>query len=364
MLSSRSAAAPARPCRRVAVRVSGSSSSTTAAPPKRVVVSAAGSHSVRGTVRKVNEDRVEIRQTAPDAARERGNVPSCFAGVYDGHGGSAVAEWLAAKLHGVTLENWSAGARAKAAIEDAYLAADRLILSAATGFLGLGERGIGGSKCGATAANVLLFADPAPDAQGATALLTANAGDARILLITRTPNGGTEAIPLYEEHVPDLESERKRIERNNPNPKMPLVRFVEGTWRVGGLLALSRAFGDGFLKPSLRFEGVNAGGDNYSTGFGLSPEPFTTLRRLTPDDAFVVLASDGLFAEEARGGGGGLTDAMVAELCAAAGERTPCDVIAKTLADAAVAIGSTDDVSVVVLRLGTADVEEDAPSAE
>lgn len=334
---------------------------------KRVVVVASGAYTVRGTSRRVNEDRWEIRTTDPDAARERGNTPAVFAGVYDGHGGSAVAEWLASgKLHGVVLEQWTGGARAKAAVEDAYLAADRILLSATTGFLGLGERGIGGAKCGATAANALLFADPSPDAKGATALLTANAGDARVLLITRPGGGGgeAEAVPLYEEHVPDLEAERKRIERNNPNPKMPLVRYVGGTWRVGGLLALSRAFGDGYLKPSLRFEGVNAGGDNYSTGFGLSPEPYTSLRRLTADDAFVVLASDGLFAEEARGGGGGLTDAMVAELCGSAGERTSCEAIAKALAEAAAAVGSTDDITVAVLRLGTADVEEDAPSAE
>ena len=44
------------------------------------------------------------------------------------------------------------------------------------------------------------------------------------------------------------ESERTRIERNNPNPKLPMVRYVGGTWRVGGLLALSRAFGDAYLK--------------------------------------------------------------------------------------------------------------------
>lgn len=50
------------------------------------------------------------------------------------------------------------------------------------------------------------------------------------------------------------ESERLRIESQNPNPKMPMVRYVGGTWRVGGLLALSRAFGDSYLK--VRVEGV------------------------------------------------------------------------------------------------------------
>ena len=55
------------------------------------------------------------------------------------------------------------------------------------------------------------------------------------------------------------QEERDRIEAMNPNPKLPLVRYQGGTWRVGGLLALSRAFGDAYLKGSLQFEGVAAG---------------------------------------------------------------------------------------------------------
>jgi hypothetical protein len=171
---------------------------------------------------------------------------------------------------------------------------------------------VGGSKCGATAANVVVYTAP----NGTTRVLAANCGDARTLLIR-----GGEAIDLSEEHVPDKyaltgprggglwggeaarrscriraatdaphgraptsplppaapplwderapfaritecrhhhhiphspsgprESERKRIEAQNPNPKNPMVRYVGGTWRVGGLLALSRAFGDAYLK--------------------------------------------------------------------------------------------------------------------
>ncbi len=59
-------------------------------------------------------------------------------------------------------------------------------------------------------------------------------------------NGFPPLLP--QDHVPDREQERFRIESMNPNPKMPLVRYQGGTWRVGGLLALSRAFGDAYLK--------------------------------------------------------------------------------------------------------------------
>ncbi len=56
---------------------------------------------------------------------------------------------------------------------------------------------------------------------GTSKLLTANSGDARILLVR-----GNQAIQLTEDHVPDNEDERNRIERFNPNPKLPLVSWA------------------------------------------------------------------------------------------------------------------------------------------
>jgi protein phosphatase 1K len=108
-----------------------------------------------------------------------------------------------------------------------------------------------------------------------------------------------------------------------------------------------------FVKQgSLQFEGITAGGDGYSSGFGLVATPYTTLTTLTPQDSYLVLASDGLFAEESRGGGGGLDNDGVAELCKAAGANADCSKLAQTLAKTAVKVGSTDDVTVVVMRLG------------
>ena len=49
----------------------------------------------------------------------------------------------------------------------------------AGGMWGMGERGVGGSKCGATAAVACLY----QRADGSTTLLAANVGDSRVLLI-------------------------------------------------------------------------------------------------------------------------------------------------------------------------------------
>lgn len=107
-----------------------------------------------------------------------------------------------------------------------------------------------------------------------------------------------------------------------------------------------------YSQGSLQFEGIAAGGDGYSSGFGLIAEPHTTVTTLTKDDSYLVLASDGLFAEESRGGGGGLDNEGVAELCNAAGPGTSCEALAKMLATTAVKVGSTDDVTVLVMKLG------------
>ncbi|MCD7471278.1 hypothetical protein HAX54_011612 [Datura stramonium] len=53
----------------------------------------------------------------------------------------------------------------------------------------------------------------------------------------------TISIPLSIDHKPDRSDERERIEQAGG--------FIiwAGTWRVGGVLAVSRAFGDKMLKP-------------------------------------------------------------------------------------------------------------------
>jgi protein phosphatase 1L len=117
---------------------------------------------------------------------------------------------------------------------------------------------------------------------GTVKLLTANAGDSRVVI-----SRGGEAVQLTTDHVPDDEEERERIEAQNPNPKLPLVRYVGKTWRVGGVLALSRAFGDAYMKSSLQFEGVVAGSDGYSSGFGVTAKPSVRVEVLGPEDTWV-----------------------------------------------------------------------------
>ncbi|GAB4821446.1 hypothetical protein N2152v2_008492 [Parachlorella kessleri] len=304
-----------------------------------VAIKATGTATLQGTSRKQNEDRLSVQV----ADSTQPGQPEAYAAVFDGHGGNAVANWLEKNFIKVIENYWTDGKNPEAGIREAFVQADKRLLQPQGGFLGMGERGVGGSKCGASAAIMIIYRD----ASGKPILLTANAGDARVLLAR---NG--RAVQLTEDHVPDNEDERKRIERENPNPRMPLVRFVGGTWRVGGILALSRAFGDAYMKGSLQFEGVQAGSDGYSTGFGVIATPYTALTELTDQDGWVIVSSDGLNPNLERGSGGGLSNDEVVSTCermSAAGAS--CDKIAQALAQAAVKAGSNDDVTVVVLKL-------------
>jgi len=68
------------------------------------------------------------------------------------------------------------------------------------------------------------------------------------------------------------------------------------------------------------------------------------------DDQWLILASDGLFANEERGGGGGLENQEVVDVCNQ-NSGLPTEKLAQKLVLMAQEAGSTDDITVVVLRL-------------
>ena len=71
-----------------------------------------------------------------------------------------------------------------------------------------------------------------------SALTVAHVGDSRGVLC----RAGGETVAVTQDHKPELEAERRRIEG--------LGGFVShiGCWRAMGILAMSRAIGDLFLK--------------------------------------------------------------------------------------------------------------------
>lgn len=67
-------------------------------------------------------------------------------------------------------------------------------------------------------------------------------------------------------------------------------------------------------------------------------------------DVWLLLASDGLFANEERGGGGGLSNEEIARVVSKQ-SRSPVDETVAYLIEQAQRAGSTDDITVVLLQL-------------
>jgi len=125
------------------------------------------------------------------------------------------------------------------------------------------------------------------------------------------------ARPLSDDHKPNRLDEKLRIEAAGGH-----VIFA-GCWRVQGDLAVSRAFGDCHLKR-----------------FGVSAEPEISLIEIGPLDAFLVLASDGLW------------DVVAEAQCAKTVLRAQDTVsAAAALCDLASDRGSMDNITALVVDL-------------
>ena len=101
----------------------------------------------------------------------------------------------------------------------------------------------------------------------------ANLGDSRAVLCQTVKR----AVPLSEDHKPDLPEEKKRID---------LAGHYVSEERVDGQLALSRAMGDHNFKdqPMVKAEEQ-----------AVSPLPDITIRQRNSADQFILVACDGIW---------------------------------------------------------------------
>ncbi|XP_020112180.1 probable protein phosphatase 2C 11 [Ananas comosus] len=143
-----------------------------------------------------------------------------FFGVFDGHGGARTAEYLKSHLFKNLSDHPDFIKDTKSAIVESFKQTDDNYLSEEKGHQ---------KDAGSTASTVVLLGNR---------LFVANVGDSRVVACQ-----SGSAKPLSIDHKPDRSDERQRIEKAGG--------FIiwAGTWRVGGVLAVSRAFGDKLLKP-------------------------------------------------------------------------------------------------------------------
>ncbi|XP_051912485.1 uncharacterized protein LOC127594762 [Hippocampus zosterae] len=151
-----------------------------------------GASTNRGSERSYNEDRVSvILNIIKPESRKDETWPHCsFFGVYDGHGGTACADFLRDNLHQFVV-------RQKAFPFDPREAIRRGFLEAETAFLQLCEKN---SEVSGSCAIVLMVI-------GQDCYI-ANVGDSRALL---SCYGGESIVNLSRDHKPTDSKEQKRI---------------------------------------------------------------------------------------------------------------------------------------------------------
>lgn len=246
-----------------------------------------------------------------------------FFGVFDGHGGSQCSAFVAKRLTEELTNN-------PMPEDDSTMKA--LMLRLDREYLDLKQ------PSGSTGTFVLV--QPSTE-ERQYQLRVGNIGDSRVLLGRAdgsiVDGGGTDG-GLTTDHKPDLDSERARIERCGGT-----VQMVTGVARVNGDLAVSRSFGDAPHKET---------GGPAQEDHPVSADPeFNTLTCDAAD--FLLLVCDGISE-------GNFPNREVVQLVAdrlrLAGTSPDLGEISAAVCRKALEMGSTDNLSCMVVLLGGGEV--------
>ena len=211
-----------------------------------------------------------------------------FAAVYDGHGGDRVAERAADLLHHAVGRALQAGLDPSDAFRRGFAELEALTDD---------------EDCGSTVAALLLTG---------LAVTTAHVGDSRVVKV-----GSASVEGLTRDHRIDAPDERARVLRMGAQLDPPYVM------RGDHGLMMTRSLGDRWFRP-----------------VGVIGEPEVARHGMSADDVALIAATDGVWDVL------GLDDAARVVRATATAQAA-----AQALVDAALAAGTRDNVTAVVVRL-------------
>ncbi|KAK5582964.1 hypothetical protein RB653_004554 [Dictyostelium firmibasis] len=242
----------------------------------------------------------------------RNNPNSELYCIFDGHGGRAASDFAADNIYKIFAEFLDANNTPEESFTKAYRSINTQI--SPWPFIGT------------TAASVYICENK---------VFIANVGDSRVVLgkIIGSDSGGGGGGGSAESGSEEQQQQPKKIiaERltfdHRPVEESERLRITEagGTvlnGRVNGMLAVSRALGDSFLTPYV------------------IPDPHLSSFTLSKDDKFLILACDGVWDL--------ISDEEAVETVAGISDPSKA---AETLRDLAYNSGSTDNISVCVVKL-------------
>eukprot|EP00501_MAST-03F_sp_TOSAG23-6_P001801 GSMAST32.ASY1.ANO1.1879.1 assembled CDS len=190
------------------------------------------------------EDRYLVSVTPDwvgvDGSNTDTNDSISYFGVFDGHGGCKAADYCMQNIVKCISNAGSTIPCITKALNNGFSECDRRFLEVASANF---------YDDGSTACVVMARENK---------LYVANVGDSRAVLLR-----GDEAIALSKDHKPNVPSELSRIQKAGG------IVIHQGVWRVEGVLAVSRAFGDRRLKrfviaePDIQVHTYDKSRDNW-----------------------------------------------------------------------------------------------------
>lgn len=230
---------------------------------------------------------VQANSLLEDASQIESGTHGTFVGVYDGHGGPETARYVAENLftwikrfieedEGMSVDVLH---KAFSATEDGFLSIVKKNWSNMPLLATVGSCCLTGFICGGI-------------------LYVANLGDSRAVLGRfNMHERDVMAVQLTPEHNASHESIRQELRLLHPDdPKIVVLK--NRAWRVKGIIQVSRSIGDAYLKKAEFNQEPLIGKFRVSESFSkpiLLAEPSIVMHKISPQDQFVIFASDGLW---------------------------------------------------------------------
>ncbi|WCJ17901.1 Protein phosphatase 2C family protein [Euphorbia peplus] len=124
-------------------------------------------------------------------------------------------------------------------------------------------------------------------------LYIANLGDSRVVLGRKVYEDAKKSVVaerLSTDHNVAVEEVRKEVEALHPDDSH-IVIYNRGVWRIKGIIQVSRSIGDVYLKKP------EFGNPVPLKRAVMTAEPAIIIRKLKPQDMFLIFASDGLWEQ-------------------------------------------------------------------
>lgn len=236
---------------------------------------------------------VQANSSLEDQGQVLTSPSATYVGVYDGHGGPEASRFITHHLFPFLH---------KFATEQGGLSAD--VIRKAFGateeeFLHLVKRSWPACPQIASVGSCCLVGAISSDI-----LYVANLGDSRAVLGRRVAERHSSssvvvAERLSTDHNVAVEEVRKEVEALHPDDSHVVV-YTRGVWRIKGIIQVSRSIGDVYLKKP------EFNRDPLFQQFGspvplrravMTAEPSILIRKLRPQDLFLIFASDGLWEQ-------------------------------------------------------------------